>query len=127
MNHSPKSKILLLCLYRKQEVSCNTFHEELDSLLERLFDKADILILVGDFNVWVDIEDDRDAKKLSTLMNAYGFTQLIKEPTHINGHTHDHVYVNIHQMELNVEIVNGTLDISTDHYPIIIKLPQIEH
>ena len=30
-------------------------------------------------------------------------------------------------MELNVEIVNGTLDISTDHYPIIIKLPLIEH
>ena len=27
LNRSPKSKILLLCLYRKQEVSCNTFHE----------------------------------------------------------------------------------------------------
>ena len=28
------------------------------------------------------IEEDRDAKKLLSVMNAYGFTQLIEEPTH---------------------------------------------
>ena len=56
-----------------------------------------------------------------------GFTQLIKEPTHMDGYTLGHVYVNIHQMELNVEVMNGISDISTDRYPIIIKLPQIEY
>ena len=120
-----KSKILLACIYRKQEVSCSIFCEELDCLLEKVFAKGDIIILVGDFNVWVDIEDDVDAVKLMPLMSAYGFTQLIREPTHIAGHTLDHVYVNIFQIELEYEVVDRS-GIITDHYPIIIKLPTMK-
>ena len=100
--NSVKSKILLACIYRLLEVSCNTFCEELELFLEIIFAKADILILVGDFNVWVDIEDDIDSKKLMNVMNAYGFSQLVHEPTHICGHTLDHVYVNQYQIELNM-------------------------
>ena len=73
-----------------------------------------MLIVVGDFNVWVDVEGDRDAKKLLTLMHAYGLTQLIREPTHIAGHTLDHLYVNKHQIDLQHEVINDTFNIRTD-------------
>ena len=53
----------------------------------------------------------------------YGLTQLINEPTHKNGHTLDHVYVNEFQMTLDYTVHSTTFGISTDHYPCIIKLP----
>ena len=123
---SAKSKIVLVCIYRKQETSCNIFCEELEKFLEGIFHKGDIVILVGDFNVWVDIEDDRDAKKLLTLMNAYGFTQLVREPTHRSGHTLDHIYVNKFQVELKYKVIDGIFEVTTDHYPIIFDLPFVQ-
>ena len=59
-------------------------------------------------------------------MQAYGLTQLINEPTHKNEHTLDQIYINQNQMELVCEVIPGTLDISTDHYPIIFKLPCVQ-
>ena len=108
---SGSSKILLACIYSQQEVSSKTFCEELEKFVDGIFHKGDILILVGDFNVWVDIEEDRDRKRLLTLMNAYGFNQLIQEPTHRNGHTLDHIYANKFQMDLKYRVVNGTFDL----------------
>ena len=124
---SERSKILLACIYRQQEVSCKIFCEELEKFIDGIFHKGDMLILVGDFNVWVDKEDDRDRKRLLTLMNAYGFTQLIQEPTHRNGHTLDHIYANNSQIELKYRVINGTFDVTTDHYPIIVDLPPVAH
>ena len=44
------SNILLLCIYRKQEVLYKTFCEELELFLDGLPDTSELLI-VGDFNV----------------------------------------------------------------------------
>jgi hypothetical protein len=59
------------------------------------------------------------------MMNAYGLEQIVKEKTHNEGHTLDHIYVNECQMELNYEVgdKNG---ISTDHFKITFQLPQME-
>ena len=48
-----KSRILLACIYRIQEVSYNTFSVELETFLDKISEKCENLILVGDFNVWV--------------------------------------------------------------------------
>ena len=109
-----KSKIILACIYRKQEVTCNTFFDEMETFLDRISDKCDILVLVGDFNVWVDIKENADSIKLINLMNGYGLSQLVIEPTHIGGHTLDHVYNNQFQMELKHEVIDDRLNISTD-------------
>ena len=69
------------------------------------------------------MEGDKDAKKLRTLMNAYGLNQMIQEPTHRNGHTLDHIYVNDSQTEFKHSVQGGTFGITTDHYPCIIELP----
>ena len=81
-------------------------------------------MLVGDFNVWAEIADDADNVLLRTLMNAYGLTQLVKVPTHIEGHTLEHLYVNENQMQVKHEVVER-FDISTDHFPNIVDIPII--
>ena len=82
--------MLVVCLYRKQEQSFSNFMAELESFMDRNFHKSDIILLTGDFNVWVDLPNARHNKKLINLMNAYGLFQLVREPTHIAGHTLDH-------------------------------------
>ena len=36
--------------------------------MEVIFHRGNILILMGDFNVWVDMKEDRDKNKLLALM-----------------------------------------------------------
>ena len=122
-----KSKLLLICVYRKQEISCRIFCEELEKLVEQLFDKGDSVMIVGDFNLWVDEKDDKDSEKVLTLMNKYGLFQLVDKPTHREGHTLDHVYINPLQTDIEIKVIEETLGLTTDHYPIIIEIPTVEH
>ena len=46
-----QAKILLMCIYRKQEQSFKNFREEFESFLDGVGNKAEMLIIVGDFNV----------------------------------------------------------------------------
>ena len=63
--------------------------------------------------------------KLLAMMNTFGLSQCIKGATHAFGHTLDQVYVNEHQMKLNCKI-GDRMGISTDHFPIIFELSQID-
>ena len=56
-------------------------------------------------------------------MNAYGLSQTVKEPTHKAGHIIDHIYFNEFQLEIEHDIVSETLGLTTDHFPLIFKLP----
>ena len=115
-------KLLLICIYRRQEVPCKTFCEEFEKFMDAVFHKGDITIVVGDFNVWIDVEDDIDTRRLLTLMNAYGLNQLIKVPTHVAGHTLDHVYVNEQQISFTCNVLEKQGELS-DHLPTIFEVP----
>ena len=118
-----KKCVILVCVYRKQEVVFNVFNDEFTVFMDKILNKGEIMLLVGDFNVWVDCEDDADATKLSTLMNAYGLTQIIQEATHREGHTLDHIYVNSFQFLTEHYVINETLGLTTDHFPQVISIP----
>ena len=105
-------KILLLCLYRRQEVSCKEFCSEFEKFFDDISGSAEVLIVVGDFNVWFEVEGDKDAKKLRTECL---WTR--------NGHILDHIYINDSQTEFKHSVQEGTFGITTDHYPCIIELP----
>ena len=113
---------LLLCIYRKKEVSFLIFNDELKSLLDSLVLRTDTLICIGDFNVWVDDLSNCNAKELLITMNMYGMIQIIDEPTHIHGHTLDHIYHNPFETEIKCS-VGDRANISTDHYPIFLCIP----
>ena len=116
-------KMLIVCIYRKQEVSFDIFLHEWTSFTEKLFKTSELKLVVGDFNVWVDSADDKEAEKLCQLMNEYGLTQMVKEATQRNGHTLDHIYLNEYQLESRHEVFNETMGLTTDHRPIIMHIP----
>ena len=116
-------KLLVICIYRKQEISCKSFCVELELFMDALPNKDKELIVVGDFNVWDDVPKDPDAKILRTLMSAYGLTQIIKDTTHNEGHILDHVYINKNETNLNCEVCEDKFGISTDHFHCLLKLP----
>ena len=112
---------MIVAVYRKQEVLCSVFCEELEKFLDSVYHKGDEVILVGDFNVWIE-QSNTDSEKLRKLMNAYGLEQVVKEPTHTAGHILDHVYVNECQMEIEC-VIGDRCNVKTDHYPLIFNLP----
>lgn len=118
------SKILLVSIYRRQEVACTVFCTEFETFMESIYHKGDQVIVTGDFNVWIE-EVNTDSTKLMTMMNAFGLTQCVTEATHVEGHTLDQVYVNECQMNVKCKVgeKNG---ISTDHFPVMFELPKIE-
>ena len=118
-----RSKTLIVCIYRKQEINCKTFCNELESLMSSIFNKGDVIILTGDFNVWGEISHNSDNIDVLHLMNSYGLSQLVNEPTHRSGHTLDHLYVNSCQINISAKVVNGTFDITTDHFPVLFDIP----
>ena len=54
-------RIVLVCLYRNQEVSFTLFHDELSLFLDKMIFKGDVALIVGDFNVWVEMEEEANA------------------------------------------------------------------
>ena len=118
-----KKRLMLMCVYRKQEVAFSSFELEFGGLMDKLLNRGEMMLIVGDFYVWAEVEENSEAQKLTTLMNACGLSQIVQEPTHREGHTLDHVYVNECELELHHEVVSETFGLVTDHLPIKITIP----
>ena len=92
--HHDNFRMRLLIIYRPQysadhPVTINTFLQEFAEYLESIILSPEPVIIVGDFNIHVDVKDDPDAMKFADLLSSLGLNQLVSEPTHIHGHTLD--------------------------------------
>ena len=67
-------------------VSTNASLEEVS---ESIILAAEKLVIVGDFNIHVDVAGDRDASKLQDLFVSLSLQQHAKGTTHIHGNTLD--------------------------------------
>ena len=70
-------------------VSTNAFFAEFSDNMESIILAAERLVIVGDFNIHVDVAGDRDASKLQDLFDSLSVPQHAKGTTHIHGHTLD--------------------------------------
>ena len=118
-----KMCLMVVCVYRKQEIPFSVFQDEFGGFIDKILNRGVVALVMGDFNVWVDVEDDSDAQKLTTLMTACGLTQMIHTSTHRAGHTLDHVYANQFELEVQPEVLPEMWNLVTDHFPIIMKVP----
>ena len=118
-----KRRLILVCVYRKQEINLSLFIEEFTLFMDKTTNRGEMFIVLGDFNVWIEIEDNQDARELTLLMNTFGLTQKVNGPTHRGGHTLDHVYVNEFQMEIDCQVLPDTMGLTTDHLPITLNVP----
>ena len=119
-----KSKFCLLCIYRKGEISFNVFFDELKTLMKKTFSKCDILVVMGDFNIWVEVKSNKNAKTLFHIMSSFGLSNIVEGPTHEDGHTLDLVFVNTFQLDVKCDVLNDLLDCSSDHFPVIFEIPR---
>ena len=65
------------------------FVDELSDYIEHTATLSGKLILIGDFNVHWDCEEDSERMELATFLNDYDLVQHMKALTHERGHTLD--------------------------------------
>lgn len=102
--HSVKWKLTMknthlhiLGIYRPppSTVHTTTISQFTDEFLENLQDdiiSSTNLIILGDFNIHIDDDNDADAQTFKDCTTAIGLEQHIGSYTHNQGHTLDHIY-----------------------------------
>lgn len=77
------AKVILLIIYRPPNYSV-TFFAEFAELITVIVTDFDRVIITGDFNIHVD--NQNDVQEFLTILENFGLTQHVKEPTHNKGH-----------------------------------------
>ena len=89
-------KLDTINVYRSQKGN----QHELIQTLEKMIDRKKLCIIMGDFNLCGN-EEKRNVVTL--FLERLGFSQLMKEATHVQGRVIDHVYVNDKASVLEIE------------------------
>ncbi len=96
------------------------FIKEFGDFISELVLSADKVLIVGDFNIHVDNENDALGSAFLDILNSIGVRQHVSGPTHYQNHTLDLILS--HGIDVNgVEVLQQSDDIS-DHYLVLCKL-----
>lgn len=76
---------------RKARAPFSTFLHEFADLLACLAVANGRLVILGDFNIHWDVQDNPETTKFRDLLDAHNLRQMVTFPTHVSGHTIDHV------------------------------------
>ena len=105
--------IMIVTVYRPP-APYSEFLSEFSEFLSELVLKTDQIIIVGDFNIHVDVDRDSLSCAFNSLLESIGFIQHVNKPTHRLNHTLDLVLTyGIDIDNLNIVPQNPLL---TDHY-----------
>ena len=113
-----------LCVYRPPNKSAPVFLEELqvEEILSIRSTNTRHLFVVGDVNLHMDKQNNVHVKRLQEVLSVFTMKQIVKEPTHKNGHTLD-VVVYTEQMQISGVNVSDISDNTTyDHYAVFIDI-----
>lgn len=111
--------IVLINIYRLQEVHVSQFFKDLEDLIDSHFNFSTSLVLTGDFNIHFEKDDFRDKILLSDLTSSFGLSQLVQGPTNKHGHTIDLLFLNSFEIN-NTKVQPVNYDIG-DHFPILFE------
>ncbi|KAJ0055115.1 hypothetical protein NL108_009851 [Boleophthalmus pectinirostris] len=76
--------ILLICIYRPPKHS-SSFTADFSDLLSIAHSNYNRIIIVGDFNLHIDVKSDSLATDFLNLLNCMNFKQNVLQPTHNRG------------------------------------------
>ena len=65
------------------------FLSEFSEFLSQLVLSTDKVIVVGDFNIHIDVENDSLNVNFNSILDSIGFSQSVHRPTHCLNHTLD--------------------------------------
>ena len=90
-SHGP---LTVLAVYRPGSASItDQFFTEFSTILETLVVFNSQILITGDFNIHVNDQEDRNGKRLLTLLKDFDLKQCVAEPTHTGGYVLDLVIV----------------------------------
>jgi len=113
--------VLLLVVYRPgSQAVTDEFFDELQLVLTSIQSTAHETVIVGDFNVHVDVPTDSVAQQLNDVLADHGLRQHVDVATHDRGHTLDLV-VTADSYELKeLTVIDPCV---SDHYCISFNAP----
>ena len=87
-------RLRLAVVYRppystKHPVTISSFVSEFSQYLESFVLCTEPILLCGDFNIHVDVEDKPDAESFVDLIDSFGLAQHVHFATHVEGHILD--------------------------------------
>ena len=91
---SSSLKIRVVIVYRPphskdHRVPVVSFLNEFSSYMESIILSKDHLLILGDFNIHVDVPTDAYTVKFMDLLESVGLEQHVRGPTHTHGHILD--------------------------------------
>ena len=91
-------RLCLVIIYRPpysaaHPVSTDVLFTKFSNYLESIIRSSEPLLITGDFNIHVNISDDRDGIKLLDLLESMALEQHVSTPTHQHGHTLDLIII----------------------------------
>ena len=125
VNPAATTRLRVVIVYRppysvKHPVSTSTFITEFSDYLESLVMSSEPLLILGDFNIHMDLPDDTDCRNMCDLLVSMGLKQHVLQPTHERGHTLDLIITRISD-----NIIAGrpfTGELFSDHFPVFCQL-----
>ena len=116
--------VLCACVYRPGTLT-DVFFKEFDDFVGSIFVKYRKFLICGDFNIHLDNKRSRNTVKFAELLSSYGLHQLVKVPTHKQGHLLD-VVISSHKIVCQDSITLDTIDAAMfpncDHFPVKFNL-----
>ena len=73
----------------EHKVRMSTFFAEFADYVKTILLSNEELLILGDFNIHIDVAGDSDANKLSDFFESVGLQQHVEQHTHVPGHTLD--------------------------------------
>ena len=91
---SASHNLRIIVIYRppysdEHRVTTSTFFAEFADYVETILLSKKELLILGDFNIHIDVAGDSDANKLSDFFESVGLQQHVEQYTHVQGHTLD--------------------------------------
>ena len=125
VNPAPTTRLRVVIVYRppysvKHPVSTSTFITEFSDYLESLVMSSEPLLILGNFNIHMDLPDGTDCRNMSDLLVSMRLKQHVLQPTHELGHTLDLIITRVSD-----NIIAGrpyTGELFSDHFPVFCQL-----
>ena len=116
--------MVLLSIYRPGSAPVtNNFFDELETIVCAVISMNTHFVIVGIFNIHVDVQNDSHGTRLRDLFDAHGLIQHVNGPTHDYGHTLDFVITAETSPLSNLEVRDlhacQTINVSTSPYHIV--------
>ena len=120
-----ENNIIVLCIYRKQEISFTQFHVEFTNFCESFIEQSlKSFFVMGDFNVHYE-SNSSFSNQLKEILSTYGLTQHVETATHKSGHMLDLLFSNQYEIPVNNicidHFITENTSVKFDHFPIRFK------